>query len=80
VRKTLLKRSITLQPSDGRIALCGVTLPHKNVELADSHRVERSMQPLAGAFQEQRHQVLEVRWLPPRPDDRSRAVDLGPGE
>jgi hypothetical protein len=38
------------------------------------------MQPLAGGFQEQRHQVLEVRWLPPRPDDRSRAVDLGPGE
>ena len=24
--------------------------------------------------------ILEVRWLPPRPDDRSRAVDLKPGE
>jgi hypothetical protein len=33
-----------------------------------------------GAFQEQRRQILEVRWMPPDPNDRSRAVDLKPGE
>ena len=31
-------------------------------------------------FQEQRRQILEVRWLPPRPNDHSKAVDLKPGE
>ena len=40
----------------------------------------RPVQPLTGAFQEQTHRTLEVRWMPPRPDDRSKAVDLAPGE
>ena len=40
----------------------------------------RPVQPLVGAFQEQRRQILEVRWMPPDPNDRSRAVDLKPGE
>jgi hypothetical protein len=29
---------------------------------------------------ENRKQILEVRWLPPRPDDKSKAVVLKPGE
>ena len=40
----------------------------------------KPVQPLAGAFQEQTHRTLEVRWMPPRADDRSKAVDLKPGE
>jgi hypothetical protein len=39
----------------------------------------RPVQPLVGAFQEQRRQIPEVRWMPPDPNDRSRAVDLKPG-
>ena len=40
----------------------------------------KPVQPLAGAFQEEHRQILEVRWMPPDPNDRSRAVDLKPGE
>ena len=40
----------------------------------------RPVQPLAGAFQEQTHRTLEVRWMPPRADDHSKCVDLAPGE
>ena len=40
----------------------------------------KPVQPLAGAFQEERRQILEVRWLPPRADDHSKCVDLAPGE
>jgi hypothetical protein len=40
----------------------------------------KPVQPLAGAFQEQTHRTLEVRWMPPRADDHSKAVELGPGE
>ena len=40
----------------------------------------KPVQPLAGAFQEQTHRTLEVRWMPSRPDDHSKAVDLKPGE
>ena len=40
----------------------------------------KPVQPLAGAFQEQTHRTLEVRWMPSRPDDHSNAVDLKPGE
>ena len=29
---------------------------------------------------QQPKQVLEVRWMPPRADDRSKCVDLAPGE
>ena len=29
---------------------------------------------------QQPKQILQVRWLPPDPNDRSRAVDLKPGE
>ena len=29
---------------------------------------------------QQPKQILEVRWMPPRPDDQSKAVDLKPGE
>ena len=29
---------------------------------------------------QQTKQVLHVRWLPPNPNDRSKAVDLRPGE
>ena len=36
----------------------------------------RPVQPLTGAFQEKTHQILEVRWLPPRADDNSKSVDL----
>jgi hypothetical protein len=40
----------------------------------------KPVQPLAGAFQEQTHRTLEVRWMPPRADDHSKCVDLQPGE
>ena len=40
----------------------------------------KPVQPLTGAFQEQTHRTLEVRWMPSRPDDHSKAVDLAPGE
>ena len=36
----------------------------------------KPVQPLTGAFQEKTHQILEVRWLPPRADDNSKSVDL----
>jgi hypothetical protein len=38
------------------------------------------VQPIAGVMQETQKRILEVRWLPPRADDRSKAVDLKPGE
>src|SRR6476660_9037067 len=38
----------------------------------------KPVQPLAGAFQEQRHQVLEVRWMPPDPNDRSKLIEPEP--
>jgi hypothetical protein len=34
----------------------------------------RPVQPLTAAYQEQRHRILEVRWMPPRADDHSKAV------
>ena len=37
-------------------------------------------QAIEAHFQERKHQILEVRWLPPRPDDHSKTVDLKPGE
>ena len=40
----------------------------------------KPVQPLTGAFQEHSHRTLEVRWMPSRQDDHSKAVDLGPGE
>ena len=40
----------------------------------------RPVQPLTSAYQEHKHQTLEVRWMPSRPDDHSKAVDLAPGE
>ena len=40
----------------------------------------KPVQPLTGAFQEHSHRTLEVRWMPPRPDDHSKCVDLAPGE
>ena len=36
--------------------------------------------PLAVVGAPPRRQILNVRWLPPDPNDRSRAVDLKPGE
>ena len=36
--------------------------------------------PQAVVSAQPRQQILEVRWLPPDPNDRSRAVDLKPGE
>jgi hypothetical protein len=38
----------------------------------------KPVQPLAGAFQEQRHQILEVRWMPPDPNDRSKLIEPEP--
>jgi hypothetical protein len=38
----------------------------------------KPVQPLTGAFQEQRHQILEVRWLPPDPNDRSKLIEPQP--
>lgn len=40
----------------------------------------KPVQPIAGLIEEHSKQILEVRWLPPRPDDKSKAVDLKPGE
>jgi hypothetical protein len=40
----------------------------------------KPVQPMAGVMQEQTHRTLEVRWMPPRADDHSKAVELGPGE
>jgi hypothetical protein len=40
----------------------------------------KPVQPIATTMQEQTHRTLEVRWMPPRPDDHSKAVDLKPGE
>ena len=37
-------------------------------------------QAIEAHFQERTHRILEVRWMPPRPDDHSKAVDLKPGE
>jgi hypothetical protein len=38
----------------------------------------KPVQPLAGAFQEQRHQILEVRWMPPDPNDKSKLIEPEP--
>jgi hypothetical protein len=40
----------------------------------------KPVQPIATTMQEQTHRTPEVRWMPPRPDDHSKAVDLKPGE
>ena len=40
----------------------------------------RPVQPIATTMQEQTHRTLEVRWMPSRPDDHSKCVDLQPGE
>ena len=37
-------------------------------------------QAVAAHFQQPTKRILEVRWMPPDPNDRSRAVDLKPGE
>ena len=36
----------------------------------------RPVQPIAGVMQETQKRILEVRWLPPRADDKSKSVDL----
>jgi hypothetical protein len=40
----------------------------------------RPVQPIAGVMQETQKRILEVRWMPARADDHSKAVDLAPGE
>jgi hypothetical protein len=36
-------------------------------------------QAIKAHFQERRRQILEVRWLPPDPNDRSRMMESGVG-
>ncbi|MGB7835617.1 MAG: hypothetical protein WBL84_25775 [Xanthobacteraceae bacterium] len=38
----------------------------------------KPVQPLTGAYQEQRHQILHVRWLPPDPNDHSKLIEPEP--
>jgi hypothetical protein len=52
----------------------------KAAEFIMNYGFGKPVQPLTGAFQEQSHRTLEVRWMPSRPDDHSKAVDLAPGE
>jgi hypothetical protein len=35
----------------------------------------KPVQPLAGAFQEHQHKILEIRWREPDPNDRSKPAE-----
>jgi hypothetical protein len=50
----------------------------KASELIMAYGFGKPVQPLTGAFSEQRHQILEVRWLPPDPADRSKLIGPEP--
>ena len=52
----------------------------KAAEFIMNYGYGRPVQPLTAAYQEHKHRVLEVRWMPPRADDHSKCVDLAPGE
>jgi hypothetical protein len=47
----------------------------RSVTIAD--RSQR-LQAIGARFQERKHQILEVRWLPPDPNDRSRMIEPEP--
>jgi hypothetical protein len=50
----------------------------KASELIMAYGFGKPVQPLTAAYQEQRTQVLEVRWLPPDPNDKSKLIEPEP--
>jgi hypothetical protein len=75
-----LEATATYEENGRKVYKYGVQDQFEAAKCIMEYGFGRPVQPLTGAFQEQTHRTLEVRWMPSRPDDHSKAVDLAPGE